>query len=67
MKGIAAVGVAYASVKMAMQGVSIQSVHGINGATPEDTMRFMGQIASPGMIGTEATIMDILQEKQSAQ
>lgn len=67
MKGIAAVGVAYTSVKMAMQGVSIQSIHGINGATPEDTMRFMGQIASPGMIGTEATIMDILQEKQSAQ
>ena len=28
-------------------------------------MRFMGQIASPGMIGTESTIMDILQEKQN--
>ena len=28
-------------------------------------MRFMGQIASPGMIGTEAAIIDILQEKQS--
>ena len=67
MKGIAAVGVAYASVKMAMQGVSVQPIHGINGPTPEDTLRFMGQIASPGMIGTEATIMDILQEKQSVQ
>lgn len=27
-------------------------------------MRYMGQIASPGMVGTEATIMDILREKQ---
>ena len=65
MKGIAAVAAAYASVRLAMKGVSIQKVHGINGSTPEDTMRFMGQIASPGMEGTEATIMDILQEKQA--
>ena len=63
MKGIAAVGVAYASVEMALKQVSVQPVHGINGRTPEDTMRYMGQIASPGMVGTEATIMDILQEK----
>lgn len=63
MKGIAAVGVAYASVEMALKQVSVQSVHGINGRTPEDTMRYMGQIASPGMVGTEATIMDILREK----
>ena len=32
----------------------------INGATPEDTMRNMGLIASPGMIGTEKTIVEIL-------
>ena len=67
MKGIAAVAAAYASVRLAMKGVSVQSVHGINGKTPEDTMRFMGQIASPGMTGTEATIMDILREKQVNQ
>lgn len=66
MKGITAVSVAYASVKAAMQGISIENVHGINGATPEDTMRYMGEIASPGMVGTERTIMDILQEKQSS-
>ena len=63
MKGITAVGVAYASVEMALKQVSVQSVHGINGRTPEDTMRYMEQIASPGMVGTEATILDILQEK----
>mgnify|MGYP005795135657 FL=1 len=67
MKGIAAVAPAYASVRLAMKGVSVQNVHGINGKTPEDTMRFMGQIASPGMTGTEATIMDILREKQAGQ
>ena len=65
MKGIAAVAAAFASVRAAMVGVSVQKIHGINGSSPEETMRFMGQIASPGMEGTEATIMDILQEKQS--
>ena len=67
MKGIAAVGTAYASVKAALRNVSIHSVHGINGKTPEDTMRYMGQIASPGMEATEGTIIDILQEKQKAE
>ena len=33
------------------------------GNTPEETMRNMGEIASPGMIGTEKTILDILQRK----
>lgn len=64
MKGITAVGTAYASVKAALRQVSVYPVHGINGKTPEDTMRYMGQIASPGMEATEGTIIDILQEKQ---
>jgi len=38
-------------------------VHGINGKTPEDTMKHMGQIASPGMTATEETIVEIMQEK----
>ena len=63
MKGIAAVSAAYASVRLAMAGVSVQAVHGINGRTPEETMAFMGRIASPGMEGTETTIMEILGEK----
>lgn len=58
------IGVAYASVSMALEHVSVEPVHGINGCTPEDTMRNMGRIASLGMVGTEAAIMDILQEKQ---
>ena len=31
--------------------------------SPEETMRNMGLIASPGMIGTEKTMMDILNGK----
>ena len=59
-----AVDAAYASVKMAMKGVFIDPVHGINGRTPEATMRHMGLIASPGMVGTEKTIVEIMQEKR---
>ena len=63
MKGIVAVDAAWQSVGLAMQGVYIYDVHGINGNTPEETMRNMGLIASPGMVGTEKTIVDILQDK----
>ena len=31
--------------------------------TPETTMRYMGRIASPGMVGTEKTIVEIFEEK----
>lgn len=64
MKGVVAVDAAWQSVAMAMDDVYIYDVHGINGRTPEDTMRYMGLIASPGMVGTEKTIVDILQDKQ---
>lgn len=63
MKGVVAVDAAFASVNMAMNDVYIYNVHGINGATPEETMRNMGLIASPGMVGTEKTIVDILEMK----
>ncbi len=63
MKGVAACDAAFKSVEFAMNGVHIDKVHGINGATPEDTMRNMGLIASPGMIGTEKTIVEIFEDK----
>lgn len=63
MKGIAAVDAAYQSVDLAMNGVSVDKVHGINGKTPEETMKHMGLIASPGMIGTEKTIVEIFENK----
>ena len=63
MKGIVAVDAAFRAVNLAMAGVSVNSVHGINGKTPEETMRNMGQIASPGMVETEKTIVEIMQQK----
>ena len=63
MKGIVAVNAAFQSADFAMHEIYIDEIHGINGASPEETMQHMGEIASPGMIGTEKTIVDILQEK----
>lgn len=63
MKGIAAVDAAYQSVEFAMNGVYIDDVHGINASTPEQTMKQMGLIASPGMVGTEKTIVEIFEDK----
>ena len=63
MKGIVAVDAAFDSVELAMDDVYIYNAHGINGANPEETMHNMGLIASPGMTGTEKTIVDILDGK----
>ncbi len=64
MKGIVAVDAAFRAVDLAMDGVCISGIHGINGASPEETMKNMGRIASPGMVQTENTIVEIMQEKQ---
>jgi len=63
MKGVAAVDAAFRSAEFAMNSSYIFDVHGINGKTPEDTMRHMGLIASPGMVGTEKTIVEIFEDK----
>lgn len=46
-----------------MNGVYIYDIHGINGKTPELTMKHMGLIASPRMVGTEKTIVEIFENK----
>ena len=63
MKGVAACAAAFECVEFGLKGVHIDSVHGINGKTPEDTMRNMGLIASPGMVLTEKTIVEIQESK----
>ena len=63
MKGIAACEMAFNCADLAMAGVYVNSVHGINGRTPEETMQNIGRIASPGMTQTEKTIVDIQQSK----
>ena len=67
MKGMTAVELAYSSAELALQDAYIANDHGINGATPEQTMKNMGLIASPGMVGTEKTIVDILQTKNGQE
>ena len=67
LKGLVAVDAAYRAVELAMDGIAISKAHGINGLTPEDTMRNMGLIALPGMVETEGTIVDIMRGKGSAQ
>ena len=64
MKGVVAVDAAWQAVGMAMQDVFIYNVHGINGATPEETMRNMGRIVPPRHGGTEKTLVDILRDKK---
>lgn len=64
MKGVAACSTAFDSAELALNGVFVDAIHGINGASPESTMRNMGRIASPGMIHTEETILKIQQEKK---
>lgn len=63
MKGVVAVDAAFKSVEFAMNDTYIYSVHGINDKTPEETMRNMGRIASPGMVDTERVIVEIFESK----
>lgn len=63
MKGVAATEAGYRSAELALLDAYTYSVHGILGATPEETMRNMGLIASPGMEGTEKTIVEIFEDK----
>lgn len=64
LKARAAVQAAYDSALLAMAGEAVDHRHSILGATPEQTMQNIGRIASPGMTGTEQTILDILSDKK---
>ena len=63
MKSILAVDAAFRSIRLSMSGAAVEHIHGINASTPEQTFKFMGQIADPGMVETECTILNILKEK----
>ncbi|MFA6877818.1 MAG: L-serine ammonia-lyase, iron-sulfur-dependent, subunit alpha [Fusobacterium sp.] len=63
MKGIVATDAAFRSVELAMNDSFIFNIHGICDEKPENTMRNMGLIASPGMVGTEKTIVEIFNKK----
>lgn len=65
IKAIAACGTAFDCAELGAAGIGVDSIHGINGRTPEETMRNIGLIASPGMTQTERTIVEIQQRKGS--
>lgn len=63
MKVISAVKTAFPASEIALGGVMISERHGIGDYTPEQTMRNIGLIASPGMVHTEETIVNIFKNK----
>lgn len=65
VKSTIAVDAAFRAVDWAMNGICFSPQHGICGNTPEETMRNIGLIASPGMLRTEETILRIIDNSKS--
>lgn len=63
MKGVTAVHLAFQSARMAMNQVGLEPIHGILAESPEETMRHMGRVASPGMVETERVIVEMMGEQ----
>jgi L-cysteine desulfidase len=66
LKTVLALDIGYKSIQLALNDVSIDAKHGICGNTAEETMRYMGRIASPGMVQTEKEIVEIFRNKKIA-
>ena len=62
LKASIGVRMAFAACDMALDGLGAESVHGILGFTPEETMRNMGRVARD-MLPVENTIIDIMKNK----
>ena len=59
LKAAVGVNMAFNAAEMAVAGAGAESVHGILGATPEQTMRNMGRVAC-GMLPLESEIIDVM-------
>lgn len=63
LKAINGASTAVLSALLALEGITIPKNSGIVGETIEETMKNMGSIASPGMVKTNDTIIDIMMAK----
>ncbi len=63
IKLVTAVDAAFQSSFMALHGVILPSSNGVLGATVEESLRNIGLVAAPGMIGTDTQILAIMTSK----
>lgn len=66
LKAAVGVDMAFTAARMAVNGFGAESVHGILGASPEETIRNMGRV-SRDMLPVEKTILDIMSCKDGGK